>query len=242
MILNYTHSQVLLNHGPTYNNQARTTNPERPGAFSLTDDICLVPTDVEGQMVTNQDISVLEEFASHVLANVVARTYYKRQKRLGCLSSWATVSDEAFALLCLENGEDVWLEEKTSLENIRNSGKEPKKRKKGSKFNGSMKPKYTMLQPEDTENSNLKNTFVGWTKQGLRRYNDLCRQISNARGETTRQALETFLLQQTVERYAASRPGRVHKKPRTRILEDDEDETCNESRLNGEEYMYRDWS
>ena len=100
-----------------------------------------------------------------------------------------------------------------------------------------------MLQSEDTENSTIKNTFVGWTKQGLRRYNDLCRQISNARGETTRQALETFLLQQTSERCAASRPRRVHKKPRTRIEDDeDEDETCNESEWKESEYMYRDWS
>ena len=125
------YSRVLLNHGPTYNNQARTTNPERRGAFSLTDDICLVPTDVEGQMVTDEDISILEEFASHVLANVVGRTNYKRQKRIGCLSSWATVSDEALALLCLENCMDVWLEERTSLESIRNSGQDPQKRKQG---------------------------------------------------------------------------------------------------------------
>lgn len=140
---------MLLKHGLSSANYNVTTlsatsldrrlkDDETPSSF-LTSGIQLypitggIPTGIQ-DLASDEDISVLEEFAHHVLANVVGRTYYKRQKRSSPMSSWASISDEAYALICLENSEEVWLEEKTTMQYTKDSGQDTKKRKQGKLY------------------------------------------------------------------------------------------------------------
>ena len=104
----------------------------------LNTDIMLYPCsdDLQNNLeesVSETDVNIMREFTEHILANVVGRLHYKKNGNRK-VSEWANVSDEAFALLLLENSEDVWLEEKSKRNIELDNGRELKKRKKGNSF------------------------------------------------------------------------------------------------------------
>ena len=50
------------------------------------------------------------QFVDYLLSAVIGKRVFKVQKHKSLLSTYATVSDEAFALLILENNFDRWVE------------------------------------------------------------------------------------------------------------------------------------
>jgi len=79
----------------------------------------------------SRDVNILKEFVQHILVYVVGKKHYPQ---IGTISNWSTVSDEALALLILENCEEKWNEEKASGTINFNEVTNSSKRKRGNYY------------------------------------------------------------------------------------------------------------
>lgn len=86
-----------------------------------------LPSDISDEKWM-RDTNILKEFVQHILVYVVGKKHYTK---IGMISKWSTVSDEALALLILENCEEKWKEEKVSGTVHLNGGADSSKRKRG---------------------------------------------------------------------------------------------------------------
>lgn len=113
-----------------------------PSTFLLTDDIPLMPNSTSqnhndsdnafDEEMCQKDISILQEFSKFILSNVVGRQNFRQKCTRLKLSEIANVSDEAFALVVLENSIEVWTEEKRVRQESLDSGLPTKKKRKGN--------------------------------------------------------------------------------------------------------------
>ena len=79
-----------------------------------------------------------------------------------------TVSDEAFALLLLENSFDCWQD----IYRLRKGGVTPKRGQKRWEFESDVPTKYTkgvIVYDKTVKNNDPK----GWSAEGIKRYNEL---------------------------------------------------------------------
>ena len=107
-------------------------------------------------------------FFGEILSHVVGRSVWKEACRVQLVSDIATASAEAFALILLENSFDVW-QEQASLQNgvaVAAIG--------DSSTTDAARTKYTRHGPGTRKN-------MGWTTEGLDRFNDLAIQVQNNR-------------------------------------------------------------
>ena len=105
-------------------------------------------------------------FCEHLLKCVTGKKFFERQAMVGLLSDFVEVSDEAYALLLLEN---AWDRMQDDAANIGRKGKQ-----------SSVLTKYTSKKPTHTKNQ----VFAGWSNEGKKRYNQLCLQIESDRQST----------------------------------------------------------
>ena len=56
----------------------------------------------------NEDVMVMKHFMDNYVSAVVGKQKFKRAASIALLSSFVTVSDEAFALLTIKNNWEVW--------------------------------------------------------------------------------------------------------------------------------------
>ena len=96
------------------------------------------------------------DFINYFVLAVVGKTKYRCDSCTRLLSNFATVSEEAFALLSLENNYDTWMDMgltgNTKISNV------PRKYTNGGKSQGKIA----------TSQHNR-----GWSDEGLRRFNEL---------------------------------------------------------------------
>jgi hypothetical protein len=94
-------------------------------------------------------------FCEHVLSHVVGRDVWKRLSPTHTVSQIATVSDEAFALLLLENSWEMWVAVATEQRDVPS-------------------PKYSMRGPGTKK-------YQGWTEEGIARFNELFDEVEEDR-------------------------------------------------------------
>lgn len=118
-----------------------------------------------------------EEIAQVILKICVPDIVWRRNYLNLPLSKFITVADEAFALVCLENNVDEWIQN-MFYKNERTT-------KKG------MLTKWTGLKGGEKLGGNKTR---GWNVDGMRRYNDIYLSIKKLRKTKKSMTLETELL------------------------------------------------
>lgn len=121
-------------------------------------------------------------FLYHFLPAVVGKNKWKRQCAERSVSKIATISDEAFCIVLLENNIDYWGEvmmEKAT--NLPESETRPPS-------------KYTFFGEKTSTRK-----FAGWSKAGLQRYNDLQDMVKKDRKTKDRAVVEDVLFKTYVQ-------------------------------------------
>ena len=96
------------------------------------------------------------DFINFFVSAVIGKMNYKKKSCSFVLSKYATVSDEAFALLSLENNYETWID--MGLTGNTKTSKVPRKYTNGGKVQGKV----------GTSKHNK-----GWSDEGLHRFNEL---------------------------------------------------------------------
>src|SRR4051812_50140745 len=108
------------------------------------------------------------DFIHYFVSAVIGKIDYKKRSYSFLLSSYASVSDEAFAILSLENNYDTWMD--MGLTNNTKTSNVPQKYTNGGKSQGNVA----------TSQHNK-----GWSDEGLCRFNEIgrasCRKESRTR-------------------------------------------------------------
>jgi len=110
---------------------------------------------------------IMTTFYNHFLSCVMGKCKWKKHVILKEVPLFATVTDEAFALLVLENNWGVWLVEDPKEYFIKNKKEQDKKQKQNNGL-------YTGHAKGATR-------FGGWSLEGVQRFNDLCDFVRNDR-------------------------------------------------------------
>ena len=103
------------------------------------------------------------QLCDHILPCVVGKKHYGKKKSVVCMSEIATETDEAWALLVLENSWEAWRQQAESPTGI----VELKDRK----------------QTVWTNTSSLASRSEGWGEKGIKRFNELMRKVIKDRHE-----------------------------------------------------------
>ena len=143
------------------------------------------------------------KFCDYFLSCVVGRSSYKQNMAAMTITDLATSSDEAFAILCIENNIDVW-EYNCAIEKAKQSV-EPLPEDERSK---KPVPKYTGNSVEDTGGKHQ-----GWSEEGISRFNELHNSIESKRLNTV-QLEEDFRNQKMQEKLQGKKRKRILN-PRT---------------------------
>jgi len=139
----------------------------------------------------NED--TMTKFYNHFLSCVVGKCKWKKLVALKKVPLFATVTDEAFALLVLENNCGVWLHEDAKEYFMKNKKEQNKKEKANNGL-------YTGQAKGATR-------FGGWSVAGVQRFNELCEFVRN-----DRDANETF----DIEYYETMTRQRVENGKKTK--------------------------
>jgi len=106
------------------------------------------------------------KFFDEMLSQVVGRTVWKRDTVLKPVRKIATCSDEAFAILLIENSFDAWIKQAEKITPTGHIGVPPID--VGNYQSG--KTRYTA-------NGAGTKKDKGWSEEGLKRYNELCHMV-----------------------------------------------------------------
>ena len=102
-------------------------------------------------MLRNGDVTVFKYFMDHYVSAIVGKQKFKKVSELKVISSFVTVSDEAFALLTVKNNQEVWPAK------FRNKGKNIEEMEK-------------VPDPQYTNRRRYGKVRDGWTKEGQREF------------------------------------------------------------------------
>ena len=124
------------------------------------------------------------DFFSYFLSSVIGKRIYNQNKLKLLISQYSTISDEAFALLVLENHEERWLH--MHLHNdYKNCDIQPKYSTGGRSMNMKHVISSHSTIEDSTADSNKKSMknlrgskrFFGWSEAGLQRFNELFKRV-----------------------------------------------------------------
>lgn len=120
------------------------------------------------------DYATYAMFCREFLSCVVGKLRFRKNTRLVSMDEAATVNDEAFALLLLENSYDRWVDVWTNRQNTNNwLGKH-------KRWESEVKPRYTNGGLIFTEG---KRKYKGWSEEGIDRYNALVKLVKRDRAK-----------------------------------------------------------
>jgi hypothetical protein len=119
-------------------------------------------------LMMRQDGETYAVFCENLLSQVVGRNEWKTRGGSALISEIATVSDEAFAILLLENNYDVWTKEVL----------------------GPTTGSDTVVTSKYTLNGAGTKKNQGWTNEGLNRYNKLAALVSADRSRDSNKTWE----------------------------------------------------
>lgn len=124
------------------------------------------------ELLKSNNNEVLKVYATKLLPQAVGKSFWNTCTKAMNYEVFVTRSDEALALLLIENGSRRWLDKL----------KHPNKEKKNLAFT-----KYTQGTPE--------NKTPGWSEEGLYRYADLMGQVSRNLRDTDWKTKMTKLIE-----------------------------------------------
>lgn len=140
-----------------------------------------------GSLYSNQAYRDLyRTFVHFALSATKKKGFWNRQRARVALSEMFTVHDEAFALLCLENGMSVWLRD---LER--------------EDYDESHPDQVTIIGPDgkkkepDDKPEKLSHKYItrkqgkGWSNEGIVQFNNLLRMVKEKRNTPHYRSLET---------------------------------------------------
>lgn len=157
-----------------------------------------------GKMPELKDILQLQKnkakayttFCDHILPSVVGKSVWKDMSIHQNLSQWATVTDEAFALLLLENSQSIWKEtcnhvheattweDKETTEDNRATSVPHEGTRETSEETTATQPKCKAKKhgkTKYTQNGAGIKKYQGWNQEGLARFNQLAVLVANNR-------------------------------------------------------------
>jgi hypothetical protein len=131
--------------------------------FPITTDYLKACNGIKKMTLTMSDILLLRQdnsgiyfdFIEYFVSAVVGKTFYKVNKCQKLLSEFTTISDEALAILILENNFDTWCDMAT----------------KNITKNSLVLPKYTNGGTSTGENASTRR-YQGWSNEGIKRFNE----------------------------------------------------------------------
>ena len=113
------------------------------------------------------DRSAYTFFCDHLLGAVTGMKKFAKASRSRWISNIATISDEAFALVLLENNYEVWVDMQT----------------RGVTKGSSVDPKYT--NGGNSVGNGRSRKYKGWSDEGIERYNELFDRVKKDRENNT---------------------------------------------------------
>ena len=128
-------------------------------------------------MVPREDAKTFAIFCNAFLSCTVGKVTYKERVMEERISSFVTISDEAYTVVYLENCYNRWLAEAN-----------------GSEEDTHPEKKWTSAPQSVT-------LYKGWDEDGIKRYNKLFKSITNKRKEEESKCLETNFQTDTEEDY-----------------------------------------
>lgn len=166
----------------------------------------LVLATVTGEMRTNR--VQYSMFCKEVLSCVVGRVLWNRKKSEKLINQIATVTDEAFALLVLENNWESW----TYLLDHFKAIEDAKTKEDKAALRADAPPaKYT-------SNPQAALKYQGWDNEGRARFNELCTLVKKNRNEDEGEFHEWFKKCKLDEKEQAAMTGK-RKRPVTSMTE-----------------------
>lgn len=148
------------------------------------------------QMVVEDwfDVTDCSMFCDHFIRAVVGHRKFDQDKRNCLLSTFVTVSDEAYALLVCENNLEKWID----------------MYKRRDKKSSSVAPKYTNGGKSNNLNASSRRN-KGWSVSGTKRYVELYRFVTAQRKQKDRQLAEQAYMNAKIDEYETERPSRKRK-------------------------------
>ena len=146
-----------------------------------------------GHRYTEVNYPVYKDFCSFFVSGVVGIRHFDRNKCIQPLSKYVTPSDEAFAVLTLENNWSRWSSMATT-DNWKDSDVP-------SEWTTSVDKRKSRKEADDEDDSvNTESPqarrYRGWTTKGILRYNQLHAEIKVARELETFKDFETYCLEE----------------------------------------------
>jgi len=161
------------------------------------------------------DYESYTQFCNIALSAVTGKNDWKKNSGTQKISEFVTVSDEAFALLLLENSWEVWLDmsKKAKL------GEAIGKVKRHNSEGGGLMTKYT------TNGAYVKKN-LGWSIEGRRRFVDLVKQVKHDREGDANKREDSFEV--TFLKVVEAGRGNNRKRKRNDCESDFDDHDVNE--------------
>jgi hypothetical protein len=129
-----------------------------------------------------ENIDDFKIFCDAFLSNVVGRNDYNSKVGHTVISEMASVGDEAFAIVCVENSIDRWKEE------VEDPAKTNKAKWKPTRY---------------TANPSEASKYGGWSLEGIRRFNSLCQTIVPEMRQRTIKLEEEYVKREFLKRNKA---------------------------------------
>jgi hypothetical protein len=171
-----------------------------------------MPTLAAIMMMRQNEEEAYKIFCDEVLSQVVGKLEWKTSRHSRAITQWATTSDEAFAIVLLENSWDLWVE--MSEHEHQNKGK---------------KGHITFVKTKEslyTRSGAGTKKYGGWTAIGLKRFGEIANMVQADRVSNTGISFET-------EYQAAWRSSaKTSNRKRRRIQEDGD---CFEIYMDGDD-------
>ena len=177
------------------------------------EDVPITPL-ADFQQMRKANYEVYELFCDAFVSCVTGRYKYKKNILKTRMTHVATVSDEAFAHLLVENSYDRWVD----IHNNKDQASVPTGKRK--RWESNKPPKYTFGGLQSVDGS---RRYKGWTDEGINRYNELFQKVARDRRKRPSFATQ-YLAQKMAE----------NTKARSKQAEDDEDEKATPTRAKHE--------
>jgi hypothetical protein len=146
-------------------------------------------TGVEGKIAREHPLWILHH---HFLPLVVGKVAYERAKTTKTISTFVTVSDEAFAILCIDNVYEKKMYGLWGQEGVKCPWKG------GDQPPAITESKYT--SKKQGEGTSYSTKFSGWSADAFTQYEHFYRTIAAARDTKEGRTIESLILQTEQER------------------------------------------
>jgi hypothetical protein len=117
------------------------------------------------------------EFCDYFLSCVVGRSNYKMNMTRMPITKLSTSSDEAFAILCVENNMEMW-EHEAAASTVK-KGDQDNEQDNELEVKKPPHPKYTRNADKPTGGK-----YHGWSGEGISRFNEIHRIVQSKRAES----------------------------------------------------------